>query len=146
VVRNDTQKIVKANSNTVAFAPEFGRYYDTQIRIHAAMVDAATAQLAAATADQKKDPAFRATLNNISDGTRNAMVGLLGTLVLEGMTEDWLLSRLVILLDVTPKAAKFMAPDDRQLVRNAAAEVGEHSKNSDVRSGVNAIARAFTTF
>ena len=146
VVSKDPQKILKANSNTVMFAAEFGRYYDAQIRIHSAMVDAATAQSTASTDEQKKDPAFRTTLNNISDSTAKTMTGLLGTFVLEGLSDDWLLLRVVSLLDITPKAAKFMAPEDRDQMKNAAIEVADHSKNPDVKSGVNAIARAFATF
>jgi hypothetical protein len=146
IVSKDPQKILKANSNTAAFASEFGRYYDAQIRIHAAMVDAGAAQLLAATDEQKKDPAFKATLNNISDSTAKTMTGLLGTFVLEGLSEDWLLLRVVTLLDITPKAAKFLAPDDRDQLKNAAAEVADHVKNPDVKSGLNAIARAFATF
>jgi hypothetical protein len=146
VVSKDPQKILKANSNTTAFAPEIGRYYDAQLRIHAAMIDAATAQVAAATNEQKKDPAFRTTLNNISDSTAKIMTGLLGNFVLEGLPEDWLLLRVAALLDITPKAVKFLAPEDREQLKIAAAEVAEHVKNPDARSGVNAIARAFGTF
>jgi hypothetical protein len=146
IVSKDPQKILKANSNTAAFAPEIGRYYDAQLRIHAAMIDAATAQVGAATDEQKKDPAFRTTLNNISDSTAKIMTGLLGNFVLEGLPEDWLLLRVAALLDITPKAVKFLAPDDREQLKVAAAEVAEHVKNPDARSGVNAIARAFGTF
>jgi hypothetical protein len=142
-VSKDPQKIQKANNNTVAFWPEFGRYYDAQIRLHSAMIDAAVAQLAVATPEQRRDPAFRTTLNNISDGTAKAMTGLLGTFVQDGLPDDWLLLRAVVLLEITPKAAKFMEPNDRTQVRNAATEVAEHSKNPDVKSAVNSIARAF---
>jgi hypothetical protein len=146
IASKDPQKILKANSNTATFAPEFGRYYDAQLRIHSAMVDAAAAQLATATDEQKRDPGFKTTLNNISDSTAKTMTGLLGTFVLEGLSEDWLLLRVVTLLDITPKAAKFMAPDDRDQLKNAAAEVADHVKNPDVKSGLNAITRAFATF
>jgi hypothetical protein len=146
VVSQDPKKIVKANSNTAAFAAEFGRYYDAQLRIHSAMVDAAAAQMAAATDEQKKDRAFRTTLDNISDSTTKTMTGVLGSFVLEGLSDDWLLLRVVALLDITPKAVKFMAPGDRDQLKVAAAEVAEHLKNPDAKSGVNAIARAFATY
>jgi hypothetical protein len=146
VVSKDPQKVVRANSNTAAFAPEIGRYYDAQIRIHSAMIDAGTAQMAAVTPEQRKDPALRQTLNNISDDTAKIMTGVLGSFVLDGLSDDWLLLRVVTLLDITPKAAKFMAPDDRDQLKNAAVEVAEHVKNPDVKSGVNAIARAFASF
>lgn len=146
IVSKDPQKILKANANTVTFAPEFGRYYDAQLRIHSAMIDAGAAQLATATDDQKRNPAFKTALNNISDSTAKIMTGLLGTFVIEGLSDDWLLLRVVTLLDITPKAAKFLAPDDRDQLKNAAAEVADHVKNPDVKSGVNAIARAFATF
>jgi hypothetical protein len=137
----DAQAMNKANRNTVEFAPEFGRYSDAQIRIHAALVDAALAQMAAATPEQNQDPEFRNTLNNISQGTAEAITGLLGSMVLDGMTDAWLLGRVVVLLEITPKAAKFMSPGDRQRVKTVAAEVADHLKNPDVKSGVNAIAR-----
>jgi len=143
IASKDPQKIAKANSNNVAFAPEVGRYYDAQVRIHGALVEAAAAQLAAANPDQLKDPAFRTTLNNISNDTARVLTGLLGTFTVQGLPEDWLLLRTVAVLDITPKAAKFMSPDDRQQVRNAAAQVAEELKNPDVKSGVSTIARAF---
>lgn len=143
IVSKDPDKIQKTNSNSIAFANEVGRVYDAQLRIYAAMIDTAATQLAAASPDQLKDPAFKNTLNNLSDNTARMLTGLLGTFVLEGLPEDWQLFRLVVLLDLTPKAAKFMAPEDRRQVRNAAAEVAGLVKNPDVRSGTSAVARAF---
>lgn len=139
----DPQAMAKANRNTVEFAPEFGRYSDAQIRIHGALIKAALAQTATATPEQSKDAAYRNTLNNISNGTAEAMTGLLGSMVLDGMTDAWLLARVVVLLEITPNAAKFMAPHDRLRVKTVAAEVAEYLKNPDVKSGVNALARAF---
>jgi hypothetical protein len=136
------QAIDRANRNAVAFASEFGRYSDTQIRIHSALIDMALAQISVATEAQRKDNAFRNALIEISAGTAEAMTGLLGTFVLDGMADDWLLTRVVVLLDITPKAAKFMTPEDRERVKIFAAEVADYVKNPDVKSGVNAIARA----
>ena len=145
-VSKDPQKIIKANSNTAAFAYEFGRYYDAQMRILGAMIDSAIAQTATITPEQRKDPVLRRILNNISDDTARAVTGLLGTFVLDGLQDDWMLLRVVALLEITPKAAKFLAPDDRSQLKNAAAEVAEHVSNPDVKGGINAIARAFATY
>jgi hypothetical protein len=139
----DPKKVIKANSNTAAFAPEFARYYDAQIRIYSAMVDTAAAQLAAATDEQKKDAGFRTTLGNISAGMANAITGVLGSFMHPGVSDDWMLLRTVVLLDITPKTAKFMAPQDREAVKNAAAAIADQIKNPDMKSGVNAIARGF---
>ena len=146
VVAQDPKLTQKANQNTVTFAPEFGRYYDAKINLHSAMIDTASAQILAATPEQRKDPEFRKTLNNISDGAAKSVIGLLHTFVLEGLPDDWQFLRVALLLKMTPKAAKFMAPDDRQMLRNAAAEAATQIKNPDVKSGVNAIARALATF
>lgn len=143
-VSKDQSKIIKANSNTSAFAPEFGRYYDTQIRLHSAMIDTATAQMAAASDQEKNDAKFKSTLTYISTGTSQAMVGLLGTFALDGLPEDWLLLRIVSLIEIAPKAAKFMIPADREVVKSAAVEMANQIKNPDAKSGVSAIARAFT--
>ena len=146
VVANDPKLTQKANQNTVTFAPEFGRYYDAQINLYSALIDTASAQILAATPEQRKDPEFRRTLNNISDGAAKSVIGLLHTFVLEGLPDEWQFLRVALLLKMTPKAAKFMAPEDRQLLRNAAAEAATQIKDPDVKSGVNAIARAFATF
>ena len=139
----DPQAVVKANRNMVEFAPEYGRYSDAQIRIHSAMITAGLAKMAAATPDDRKDELLKRSLTAISDGTAQAMTGLLGSMTFEGMSDAWLLGRVVVLLDITPKAAKFMTPADRLQVKTVAAQVAEEIKNPDVKSGVNAIARAF---
>jgi hypothetical protein len=146
VIAKDPKLTQKANQNTVTFAPEFGRYYDAQINLHAALIDTASAQILAATPEQRKDPEFRKALNNISDSAAKSVIGLLHTFVLEGLPDEWQFLRVALLLKITPKAAKFMAPDDRQVLRNAAAEAATQIKDPDVKSGVNAIARAFATF
>jgi hypothetical protein len=143
VVAKDPKLTQRANQNTISFAPEFGRYYDAQLRLYAAMVDTAAAKVATLTPDERKDTQLRATLNAISDGAAKSMVGLLHTVVLEGMPDDWQLLRVSLMLSMTPKAAKFMAPDDRHMVKNAAIEAARQIKNPDVRSGVNVIARGF---
>ncbi len=143
VVAGDPNMIQKANQNSLTYAAEFGRYYDTQLRLYGAMIDSATAQMKVATPEERRDQEFRVLLKNISDGTANAMTGVLHTLALGGLQDDWLLLRTVALLDLAPKAAKFMAPDDRSQMKNAAVEAAGLIKNPDVQSGVNTIARAF---
>ncbi len=146
LVGKDPKVILKATRNMVAFAPEMGRYSDAQVRIHFAMVEAGAAQAAASTPEERKDATFKATLNSISDGTAATITGLLGNFVIEGLPDEWLLSRVVILLDITTKTAKFLAPEDRHQVRNAAATAADHVKNPDVKSALNIIARAFGTY
>jgi len=107
------------------------------------LIDAAVAQMKVASPEERRDQQFRTLLNNISDGTANAMTGVLHTLALDGLPDDWLLLRTVALLDIAPRAAKFMAPDDRNQLKNAAVEAAGLIKNPDVRSGVNTVARAF---
>lgn len=138
----DPNAITRANRNIVEFAPEYGRYTDAQLRIHSALMSTALAQMAAVTPEQQKDPALRNTLNNISEGTAEAAIGVLGSMVLDGMSDAWLLGRVVVLLEITPKVAKFMAPNHRQRLKTVAAEAAEQIKNPDVKSGVNAVARA----
>jgi hypothetical protein len=142
-VAKNPQAVQRANTNNVAFTPEFALYYDAQIRLHSAMIDAAMAQLAAATPEQKQDPAFRRTLNTISDNTARLMTGLIGTFIQPQLPSDWVLLRVVGLLDLTTKAAKFLAPEDRFQVKVAAVEAAGQIQNPDAKSGVDTIARAF---
>lgn len=141
VVAKDEKLTARANENTATFAPEFAAYYDAKIRIFAAMVDSAAAQLAVATPEQMKDAEFQKTANAVGDGMTRAILGVLGTLVLDGMPDDWLLLRTALLLEVAPKTAKFISPEDRKRVQSAAIEVAAQVKNPDVKSGVNTLAR-----
>jgi hypothetical protein len=139
----DPAIVAKASQNIVAFAPEYGRYLDAQLRVHAALIDAALAQIAAATPEQAKDQEFRRTLHRISDASAEVFTGTIDGMALQGMTDAWLLGRVVTMLDITPRAAKFMAPDDRERVQTAAVAVAQQVKYADVKSGLNAVARGF---
>jgi len=142
-VAKDPKKTERANKNTPAFADEFGRYYDAQIRVHSAMIDTGSAAIAAPTPEQQKDPAFRNTLVGISESSANTISGVLGSFAQNGMTDDWMLRRVVTVLDVTAKAAKFLSPEDRLQVKTAAQEISLAAKNPDVRGGLNLISRTF---
>jgi hypothetical protein len=139
----DPATIAKATQNIVAFAPEYGRYLDAQLRVHSALIDVALTQIATATPEQAKEQEFRRTLHRISGATAEALTGAIDGMALEGMTDAWLLGRVVTMLDITPRAAKFMAPDDRERVQTAAVAVAQRVKNTDVQSGLNAVARGF---
>jgi hypothetical protein len=143
VVAKDQKLTQQANANTIKFAPEMGMYYDAKMHLYAAMIDSAIAQIEAATPEQRRDPELRKAMNAISDGTAFTMLGLMHALVLEGMPLDWQLLRVGLLLQITPQAVKFMAPNDRQVVRNAAAEAAALINNPDIKSAVNIVARAF---
>jgi hypothetical protein len=139
----DPATVTRATQNIVTFAPEYGRYLDAQLRIHGALIDAALAQIAAATPEQAKEQEFRRTLHRISDASAEVFTGTIDGMAQEGMSDAWLLGRVVTMLDITPRAAKFMAPDDRERVQTAAVAVAQRVKNPDVKSGLNAVARGF---
>jgi hypothetical protein len=140
---NNARAADKANRNTVEFAPEFGRYSDTQLRLQAAVIDAVQAYVAAAPQQHMANAKFQADIARIGTGVARTITGLLGSFVVEGATDEWRLARLAVVTSIAPKTARFLSPQDRQKVLYAAVEVADYVTDEKVKAGLDTVAEAF---
>jgi len=143
-LKDDPRAADKANRNAAEFAPEFGRYSDAQLRLQAASIDSVQAHMKTAPRAEIEHRSFQTGLTNISKGVAQAMTGLLGAFVIDGMTDDWRLARLSVAAALAPKAARFMQPEDLRKVQYAAIEAADHMQNPAVKSGLENLAETLS--
>jgi hypothetical protein len=111
----------KINVNTVEFAPEFGRHFDFQLKIQGAVIDAVLAKIAASKPDEIKR--IESGVANVRSGSHRAVAGVLETLALNGLTDEWLRARTPALTAIAPKLAKFLLPEQKAQLRELTLQV-----------------------
>jgi hypothetical protein len=131
----------KVDRNTVAFAPELGRYFDAQLRLQGAIMDTVQEFLRTAQRAQLDNPQFKSGVGQIRSGVAQTITGMLGTFTLEGVTDDWRRARLTVANAIAPKAAKFLPAEEAGSVRAAALEVAGQMSDAKVKGGLTALAK-----
>jgi hypothetical protein len=131
------QQIVK---NTVTFAPENGRYFDAQLAVSQAEIDSVTAEMAAHP-DKFKAANAISGLAKMRGGLTSSLVGVVTTFPVTGLDPAWLRARELALIAIAPSAARFLEPDAREKVRDAAMQVAETMADQAVKDGLIAFAR-----
>lgn len=96
----------KVNLNTVNFAPEMGRFFDFQMKVQTAIIEAVLSRLATAKPNDLSKPKFQSGVADIRDGSARAMSGVIETLALNGLTEEWRRARLPALMKAAPQSCK----------------------------------------
>lgn len=133
------QQIVR---NTVAFAPEIGRYFDAELAIEQAMIECILAELAADPPTYQSQSA-RHGLETTRGGVKQTLTGVMTTLLTPGIDRQWVRARLPALTAIAPIAAKFLSAQDRSELRDIAAEVAERIDDPTAAAGLGAIAGVF---
>jgi hypothetical protein len=131
----------KVDRNTVAFAPELGRYFDAQLRLQGAIMDTVQEFLRTAQRAQLENPQFKSGVGQIRSGVAQTITGMFGTFTLEGTTDDWRRARLVVANAIAPKAAKFLPPEEAGSVRAAALEIAGQMSDAKVKDGLTRFAK-----
>ncbi|MBV9862035.1 MAG: hypothetical protein JO267_07790 [Alphaproteobacteria bacterium] len=131
----------KVAANTVAFAPEMGRYVDSQLNVMQALIMIVTADMAAD--PQKLTGAMQQKgVADMRQGLVTTLVGAITMLPTDGLSDDWRRERLPALAAVAPKAAAFLLPDQRKTVHDISLQVAQTMSDAAVKDGLTAFAQA----
>lgn len=112
----------QVDRNTVKFAPEIGRYIDTQLRISKVLIRCLVEAMAADPA-AFQNPQTAAGLQQMRAGTAQTVNGVLDTVAIEGLDDTWRRQRIAALAQFAPWAAKFVSEQDVQAIRDHTARV-----------------------
>lgn len=112
-IGSDPDASVKINLNVIKFPSEMGRFFDFQVRMQGAIVDAVLARLATAKPEELARPNFQSGLADIRQGSARSVSGVIETLAVNGITEEWRRERLPALTAMAPKLAKFLQPEQK---------------------------------
>jgi len=129
----------RTHRNVAAFAPEFARYLDFQAKLATIMADAELNR--AAKADEDLDhPAVKREFAEVRATLAESLTGDLTTLAYDGLNDEWRRQRLAVLMQVAPKAAKFLSPEQAQALREHALTVATFVREKPIQDTVRAFA------
>ena len=131
----------KLNQNVVKFDPEVGRMYDFQMRVQAAVIDAALARIATATPAEQAQPNFQGGLQQMRAGTAQSVRGVVETLSVNGLTEEWRRARLPVLALIAPKLSRFLLPEQKAELQKRVLELAGTMGDAQVKRGLQDFAK-----
>jgi hypothetical protein len=131
----------KVNLNVIKFAPEMGRFFDFQMRIQGAVIDAVLSRLATAKPDELARPNFKSGLADIRDGSSRSVAGVIETLAVNGLTEEWRRDRLPALATIAPKLAKFLEDQQKKDLQQLTLACADVMDDTQVKSGLQDFAK-----
>ena len=126
----------RADKNGVDFAPEFGRYLDTQMRLHAALLMMVNAHLAANPKDRDA-PNFKKGLPQIQLGAAQSLASSLTTIALPGFSDAWRRERMPGLFVLAPPLAQGGDPGDVKELQGMAADVAGRMTDPALQADFN---------
>jgi hypothetical protein len=134
----------KIDGNTVAFAPEMGRYLDAQLDVMRALIWGVTADMSANPDNFKSEKSFNA-VGQLRAGLVKMLVGFVTTLPIDGLSDQWRRDRIPVLTAIAPKAAAFLLPDQRKSVHDISIQVAQEISDPAVKNGLIAFASALSS-
>jgi len=129
--------------NTTAFALEIGRFYDAQLSVSRAEIDAVAAEMAAHP-DKFASAGAAAGLARMQGGMTQTLVGVVTTFPVPGLEPGWMRERELALIAIAPSAAGFLEPDSRKQIRDAAMQVADTMTDQAVKDGLIAFAKTIS--
>jgi hypothetical protein len=124
----------KINVNTVEFAPEFGRYFDFQLKVQGAIIDAVLVRIATSKPDDLKR--MESGIADVRSGSHRAVAGIIETMALNGLTDEWLRARVPALSAIAPKLTKFLQPDQKAQLRELTLQVAAVTDEPQVKKAL----------
>jgi len=133
----------QANRNMVAYAPELGRYMDTEMGL-LRLESQAVADAIAQHPELLSDPTRAKGLADIRQGLADAMTGMVTSLPLDGLTDSWREARMPALLGLAPQAARLLTPDQAAGVAAQAKEVAGATGDATLKGELTAFAASLS--
>jgi hypothetical protein len=136
----DPKSQQRTHLNIAEFAPEFGRYLDFQIRLGGAMADAALKRAAEAAPEDLDRPEVKKELAELRTTLTETISGDLTSLAYDGLNDEWRRDRLALLMELAPKAASILNPEQARTVQQHALNVVPYVRNAFVQDTLRAFA------
>jgi len=138
---NDANIQRRTQRNVAEFAPEFARYLDFQLKLVGMMMDAELKRMAKAGPDVERPEVMR-EIADVRVTLAETLTGDVTALAYDGLTDDWRRARLAVMMQIVPKAATFLTPEQARAVRDRALMVATFVRDKSVQDQVKALADA----
>lgn len=127
---------VKVNLNIIKFGPEMGRFYDFQLHVQGAIADAVATKLATGSRLELAKPNFQSGLAQIRQGGQRVVAGVIETLAVNGITDDWRRDRIPALMDSASSMGKILEPEQKKQLQELARACADVMDDAAVKKGL----------
>ena len=121
----------KINLNVIKYPEEMGRYFDFAVTAQGAIAESVISHMSTAKPADLARANFQTGLGNIRAGTTRTVSGVIETLAVNGLTDEWIRARMPALMAIAPKLKKFLLPDQKEELHKlalACADVTDDAK------------------
>lgn len=132
---DDPKLVEKVNQNVVTFSPEVGRYIDAQLTVMAATIDSLKGAVLNA-----EDAKIKTGLEKMRAGMVTTLSGVVSTVTIPGLADDWRLARLARAQAIGPRLGKFVDADQCRGLRDETLKATKAVPNADVQRGLKSFA------
>jgi hypothetical protein len=116
----------KINLNVIKYPAEMGNYFDFAVTMQGAIAESVQNHMNTSKPAEQARPNFQSGLANIRSGATGSVSGVIETIAVNGITDEWIRARLTALAAVAPKLSKFLLPEQKEQLSklaNACADV-----------------------
>ncbi len=139
----DEKQQQQITKNSAAFAPEVGRYFDAEIDLEHALIDAVEAEMKAHP-EKYQSAQSQHGLASIKGGLKQTLGGALSSFVTPGITTAWMRDRLRPLASIAPSIARNLAEADRRELADFSRQVATRIDDAEVKGGLENFAKVLS--
>jgi hypothetical protein len=132
----------KINLNVIKFAAEMGRFFDFQLRMQGAIIDAVLHRLATGKPDDLNKPNFKSGVADIRQGSQRTVAGVIETLAVNGIEDQWIRERMPALAAIAPKLSKFLDAQQKAELAQLANACADVTSDAQSKAALQAFAKA----
>jgi hypothetical protein len=132
----------KINLNVIKYPDEMGRYFDFAVRVQGAIAESVAGHLSVAKREELARPKFQSGLADIRQGGARSVSGVIETLAVNGLTDQWIRARIPALLAVAPKLNRFLLAEQKEDLRKLAIACADVTDDAQAKKGLQDFAVA----
>ena len=104
----------KVNLNVIKYPAELGSYFDFAVTMQGAVAESVRSHISTLKPADLAKPNVQSGLANVRSGAARSVSGVIETIAVNGITDEWIRARLPALAAVAPKLSKFLLPEQKE--------------------------------
>ncbi len=104
----------KVNLNVIKYPAEMGSYFDHAVTMQGAVAESVRNHMSTLKPADLARPNFQSGLADVRSGAARSVSGVIETLAVNGIKDEWIRARMPALAAVAPKLSKFLLPEQKE--------------------------------
>jgi hypothetical protein len=104
----------KINLNVIKYPEEMGSYFDHAVTMQGAIAESVRIHISTLKPADLARPNLQNGLADVRGGAARSVSGVIETLAVNGIKDEWIRARMPALAAVAPKLSKFLLPEQKE--------------------------------